>query len=450
MMYHLKICKSRRIILSIIGTCILQGMHAQEEISDVQQRRHAYWDSIPKSIDLREYVTDVRDQGNRGTCSFFALIGLVESAIKINYGRKVNLSEEYLNYATKSTIARYAHEEESSITVDATAMEESGVLLEDDWPYQPSWFTHGACQHYDVTDSAAPISCYTHNSPPKEILSKKIKLDFSLISIRNDSLEIVRHLLEKKTPLAFNFALPEEDWPDSGAFFFVDSLEEACLEEGGDYCGNHILLLTGFDMNKRVFYLKNSWGKTWGNEGYGTISFADAKKYGSKKLYYLKLFNEPKIPDDKTKKEISVEELSATATKRSDQSVNVNISAKLKDVGRNFLFIRCILVKQIEDLDGIPSTKNTEEVTLTEDEQDRFQDENVRTGWYLTPSKFVKTMNLTKSNSINLVFSPPIMRTETVSDLRAGNEKLFFKINLYECGDDVDFELLKRIFIPVP
>ena len=40
------------------------------------------------------------------------------------------------------------------------------------------------------------------------------------------------------------------------------------------YCyGGHALLLTGYDLNKKRVFFKNSWGPNWGEEGYGKFGF---------------------------------------------------------------------------------------------------------------------------------------------------------------------------------
>lgn len=38
-------------------------------------------------------------------------------------------------------------------------------------------------------------------------------------------------------------------------------------------CGAHVVLITGYDLDKKIFTFKNSWGEGWGDKGYGFISF---------------------------------------------------------------------------------------------------------------------------------------------------------------------------------
>jgi hypothetical protein len=43
----------------------------------------------------------------------------------------------------------------------------------------------------------------------------------------------------------------------------------------GSSLGGHAYLLNGVDYNKKLFRIKNSWGREWGRDGYAFISFED-------------------------------------------------------------------------------------------------------------------------------------------------------------------------------
>jgi Cysteine protease len=43
----------------------------------------------------------------------------------------------------------------------------------------------------------------------------------------------------------------------------------------GSAMGGHAYLLNGVDYERKLFRIKNSWGKDWGYQGYGFISFED-------------------------------------------------------------------------------------------------------------------------------------------------------------------------------
>ncbi len=57
---------------------------------------------LPRSLDLKDRMSSVKNQADRGSCSFFSIVGLMKAAIKNDMSIDVNLSEEFLIYATKN------------------------------------------------------------------------------------------------------------------------------------------------------------------------------------------------------------------------------------------------------------------------------------------------------------------------------------------------------------
>lgn len=55
--------------------------------------------------------------------------------------------------------------------------------------------------------------------------------------------------------------------------FFPNSKGE--IFPKGDYMGGHAYLVNGVNVKKKIFRIKNSWGKEWGKNGSATISFKD-------------------------------------------------------------------------------------------------------------------------------------------------------------------------------
>jgi len=96
---------------------------------------------------LKTALTPVRHQGKRGTCSAFAIAGAMETAIRRNYGRASDLSEQWL-YGTaraewQPPAANLAEERTEGLPLASTMrrMRDSAfeVFAEKAWPYNPSW-----------------------------------------------------------------------------------------------------------------------------------------------------------------------------------------------------------------------------------------------------------------------------------------------------------------------
>jgi len=49
--------------------------------------------------------------------------------------------------------------------------------------------------------------------------------------------------------------------------------------EGEKWVGGHAICVVGYDDAKKWFKFKNSWGKTWGDGGYGYMSYDYMAEY---------------------------------------------------------------------------------------------------------------------------------------------------------------------------
>ena len=60
--------------------------------------------------------------------------------------------------------------------------------------------------------------------------------------------------------------------------------KDGVIKSTGAKLGGHAYLLDGVNVNKKMFRIKNSWGRNWGKKGFAYISFSDMesliKDYG--------------------------------------------------------------------------------------------------------------------------------------------------------------------------
>lgn len=70
------------------------------------------------------------------------------------------------------------------------------------------------------------------------------------------------------------------DWTFGFNFTLPDGylLPDPTKKEIKDCDLGHSLAIVGYDDTRKVFELRNSWGPTWGNNGYAYISYSTAKK----------------------------------------------------------------------------------------------------------------------------------------------------------------------------
>lgn len=230
--------------------------------------------SLPRQLNLKKYQSTVKNQGQRGACTYFVFTSLVESIIKKKTNQSLDLSEEYLAWASKVKKKMRILDEGSSVAVNAATFQEFGFMLEADMPYQPSWFEQGqACEGQKDKANIDPL-CFSHNGPEKDKpIFKGDDLIFEAVDSR--SIDLVRALAKYRNPVTVSLSGYPKMWEQSkhtGDFFLSPEHKKEC-QNHQKLCGGHAVLAVGYDIDKRIFFIKNSWGESWGNKGYGTISF---------------------------------------------------------------------------------------------------------------------------------------------------------------------------------
>lgn len=229
---------------------------------------------LPRIINTKASQTSIKNQGNRGSCTFFATSALVESLVKDTQGQDINMSEEYFTWITKAKKKYFARSEGSRAEFNAAALLQFGLMLEQDLHFQPTFFDKGMpCEKYQQDDSKTPTFCYSHNGPSKELLNKVISVgdSFEFGTIDSSSVEMVKNLSELRHPIVIGVPVHPNGWSTTDVKMTPEMMKE-CQSKPG-LCGGHAVLVIGYDLDKRIFTFKNSWGTDWGNGGYGNISF---------------------------------------------------------------------------------------------------------------------------------------------------------------------------------
>lgn len=256
--------------------------------------------SLPRHIDLRPIQSKVKSQGMRGACTYFVITGLVESLIKKEYKREVDLSEEYLAWATKQKKKIRALEEDSSVAANAAAIQDHGFMFEVDLPYQQSWFDKGhPCEGRKGKSLVDPI-CYSHRGPEEKNRSKIVAasgLEFR--DIGSSSVEVIRELSKWQTPVTVSILGHSKMWKETrntGDIYLDASTKKEC-QTNRKACSGHAALIVGYNLDKKVFIFKNSWGEQWGQNGYGTIPFEYIDQMSDRRFLIGKINKPILVPD---------------------------------------------------------------------------------------------------------------------------------------------------------
>jgi len=395
---------------------------------------------LPVMVDLQDLLTVGKHQQQRGACSFFAAMGLVEAIIKKDLKLETNLSEEFLIYTTKSLDGVSSSEDGSNTSENLSSLLSHGALLEKDWGYQPGWFDRGLpCANEKTETGSAPTYCYSHRAPSRAILKRVINFEnFKVINVPRNLNSLLSFLANEKRPIAVSVPVNFDGWSDSGDVFHNETLRKACLTNPKN-CGGHVIVLYGYDLNRKIFYFKNSWGSSWGREGRGTITFDTIDRYAGWGAYSAKVEGEIVFPKDLNATDPVLETFDITPKYSETGGATIKIDVSLNNVGGTLVYISSFLTKgEAHDL-----------VTYPLDLQEKMGDSNVRTVFYSMPVQGHKT-SFSPFFAMKLEFPENLLNFDFLKELMNAEEPLYWRTTVYVHNDFEGYKVLKRIFTALP
>ena len=213
---------------------------------------------------------EVRDQGNRGTCSIFAVMTCVQFVLatkdKFHPG---DFSPEYLNYV--KNVANNLSQDGGFFSEIDKGYDGYSIFLESKVPYQSSFDPNYKVPQPDITAAEK----WT-----------RLKSDFvkdwdNTKGATDEEIKDVCDYLDKGIPVAAGFL-----WPDQGSFKTraVQGVDVMVTPARSDVFDGHSIVLVGYKRSKAFagggyFIFRNSWGPDWGDHGYGYMPFRYVKSY---------------------------------------------------------------------------------------------------------------------------------------------------------------------------
>ena len=210
--------------------------------------------SLRPIVDLREWDTIIENQGSLGSCTGTAITSAYELIVKQLYPEQyVELSDLFVYYNARL--------EEGTVNDDVgvylrnalKVLQKYGVCAETLWPYE--------IEKWD--DKPSDVA---YEDAKKRTISRYQRLisTYYLTEVLNDNKPIVFGMEIFESFMDLNDRISTVPFP---------SRKEKSL-------GGHSMCMVGYDLEKRLFLAKNSFGIDWGIEGYCWVPFDYLKQEG--------------------------------------------------------------------------------------------------------------------------------------------------------------------------
>lgn len=210
---------------------------------------------VPSFIDLRSQCSKVENQETLGSCTANALAGNLEF-LDIKEGKPVeDMSRLFIYYNERRVEGTVSIDSGAALRDGIKVLAQNGCCSEQDWPYNIKKFTN-----------RPSVSCYI------KALKHRISSYYSMTT-QNDLLSC----LASGYPFVFGISVYE-------------SFESQMVKQTGQVpmpgtneknLGGHAICAVGYDLNKKIFIVRNSWGESWGDKGYFYLPFEYVDKLAS-------------------------------------------------------------------------------------------------------------------------------------------------------------------------
>jgi C1A family cysteine protease len=222
--------------------------------------------SAATSVDLRKWFSPIENQGNLGSCTAQAGAGIVEYYEKRAFNKHLDASRLFL-YKTTRNLMQVGGDAGAWLRHTMGALVLCGIPSEKYWPYN--------IENFDVEPDAFVYSVARNYCALKYFCHDPVgaKVPYP------DVLASVKKYLEAGIPSMFGFwGFPSFDKSDTPGGFPYPGEDESAV-------WGHAIVAVGYDDEKKIrntnnnkettgaLLIRNSWGKEWGDKGYGWMPY---------------------------------------------------------------------------------------------------------------------------------------------------------------------------------
>jgi len=207
-------------------------------------------DSITSSADLRPQCPAVYDQGQLGSCTANALAAAFEFNEMKQDERVVGTPRRLFIYYNERAQEGDVDKDAGAFTGDGVnGLHDLGVVSESDWPYDPSEFA---------------------TKPSDELYDSALNNTVTSFKQLSQDETQIKQALYQGYPVLFSADIYTEfegTTVGSSGMVPMPGADEKSV-------GGHALIIVGYDDDSQLFTVRNSWGDSWGDQGYCYFPYA--------------------------------------------------------------------------------------------------------------------------------------------------------------------------------
>jgi C1A family cysteine protease len=225
-------------------------LYSREKVSEIAVSTNLEkFDKLPTVLDLRRYMTKIENQGQIGSCVANAVAGAYEYLVKRHKGELYDVSRLFIYYNAR-VLSGMAHKDEGAYVKDAIeSLKIHGACSENTYPYI----------HELVNEKPSPEA---YQEASAFLIESVEKIDTNL--------EAWKTILAQGYPIVFGLLLFEsfDNYGHNGLIPIPSSKDHKRNSHAA-----HAMLCVGYSEHDKVFIVRNSWGKSWGHDGYCYIPY---------------------------------------------------------------------------------------------------------------------------------------------------------------------------------